>query len=95
MLSRCHHLGTLVLLSLGKIKNSSVAVTTWVVSDIFTSELSETNRSLVAVLTQAVIYFLPLPSPYNHDVNTDRLDLQSYLTSALPYLPNMGKCLDL
>jgi len=48
------------------IKNSSVAVTTWVVSDIISTQRE--HPKLVAVPTQPVDGLPPLPPPSHHDV---------------------------
>jgi hypothetical protein len=66
----------LALLPWVVIKNSSVAVTTWVDSDAILSPLSE-HPQLVAVPTQPVDGLALLPPHSHHDVCSEWLDKQS------------------
>jgi hypothetical protein len=66
----------LTLLPWVMIKNSSVAVTTWVVSDNILSPLSE-HPQLVAVPTQPVDGLTLLPPHSHHDVCSEWLDKQT------------------
>ena len=70
----------LALLPWVMIKNSSVAVTTWVVSYTILSPFSE-HPQLVAIPTQPVDGLTPLPPPSHHDVCSEWLDMQSCLVS--------------